>query len=882
MSIRSRLTNLFRPDRLNTELEEELQSHIDEAIAQGREPHEARKAFGSPLRHREASRDVKLLTWLDSLYADLIFGWRQLLKRRTTSAAAILSLALAIGACTSAFRLVDAILLRPLPIAHPDRLYAMLLHGTGPDGSIRSSDSNEYPQFLLMRNAVKQDAELVAVGWTDRVDLTFASDQEMEKAHRQFVSGWMFNTFGLNPALGRVFTENDDLKPKAHAYAVLSYDYWSNRFGQDPKVIGRTFHLGTHLYEIIGVGPRGFTGTEPGTFTDIFLPAMMYEGVTHDDWSWIRTFIQMKPEGNTDRVRDRLQAIWNTIQRERAKGFKDWPPERLEKYLKQKVVVEPAGAGLSYLRESYKIALWALAVLVGSVLLIACANVANLLTAQAASRAREMALRISIGAGRGRLLQLMLIESSLLAVMAAALGVLFAWWSAPLIVSMINPPDNPARLSLPADWRVMAFTIALSVAVIALFGILPALRASAIKPANALKGGVNPHSRCRLMRLLIAIQVAFCFIVHLAASDFVLTLRRLTNQPVGFSAERLLTLETKATTPQPTPIWFQVADRLRQLAGVESVAIAPWALLSGVGQNGFVSVNGAPPHPLLGYFLRVSPGWIDTMKIPLLDGRDIGPDDVSPGADGRPSSVALVNMAFAKEYFAGEDPVGKTFDRGNQRYQIVGLVRNARYRSMREPFTATAYIPLRIPPPETLSSATFFVRTVGSNPLALASTLRREIRRARAEFRVSNMRTQLEINQAQTVRERLLAILAVFFAGVALLLAVIGLYGVLSYSVVQRRPEIGIRIAMGAPALDITRRVTIDLFLMVLLGSVAGVAVALSLEPYVKTLLYQVKASEVNAFVVPSITIIAASLLAALPAVHRAIRIDPARLLREE
>jgi ABC-type lipoprotein release transport system permease subunit len=216
------------------------------------------------------------------------------------------------------------------------------------------------------------------------------------------------------------------------------------------------------------------------------------------------------------------------------------------------------------------------------------------------------------------------------------------------------------------------------------------------------------------------------------------------------------------------------------------------------------------------------------------------------------------------------------------RYQIVGLVRDARYRNMREPITPTAYIPLRNAPKDALGGATFLVRTKSENPLALAPTLRREIPRARSEFRVSNIRTQLEINQAQTVRERLLAILAVFFAGVALLLAVIGLYGVLSYSVVQRRREIGIRIAMGAPAFDITRRVTIDLFLMVLLGSVAGVAAALSLEPYVKTLLYQVKASDVNAFVIPSITIIAAALLAALPAVHRAIRIDPARLLREE
>jgi hypothetical protein len=254
------------------------------------------------------------------MLADLVFGWRQLVKKPAISAAAVLSLALAIGSCTSVFRLIDALLLRPLPVAHSDRLYAMVLRGIGPNGTLRDSDANEYPQFLLMRAAVKEDAEMIAASWVERADLTFASDAEMEKAHRQFVSGWMFSAFGLKPTLGRLLTESDDLKPKAKPYAVLSYDYWARRFGHDPNVIGRTFRMGNDLYDVIGVAPKGFTGTEPGTFTDIFLPAMMYGGVTHDDWSWIRTFIQLKPGGNLERVRDRLQTIWTAVQTERAKA----------------------------------------------------------------------------------------------------------------------------------------------------------------------------------------------------------------------------------------------------------------------------------------------------------------------------------------------------------------------------------------------------------------------------------------------------------------------------------------------------------------------------------------------------------------------------------
>ncbi len=875
MSLWSRLTNVVRAERLDREIDEELKSHIEEAIEQGRDPDEARKAFGSLLRHREQSRDTRLIVWLDSLRADVIFGWRQLMKRPSTSVAAVLSLALAIGSCTAVFRLIDALLLRPLPVEHADRLYAMVLRGIGPDGSMRDSDSNEYPQFLVMRKAVKEDAELIAVSWVDRADLTFGSDSEMEKAQRQFVSGWMFSSFGLKPALGRLFTSEDDAKPKASPYAVLSYDYWSRRFGRDPGVIGKNFRIGNELFEIVGVAPEGFTGTETGTFTDIFLPTMMHAGVLHDDWSWIRTFIQLKPNGNKERVRARLQAIWTTTQTDRAKGFTNWPRGRVEKYLEQRVIVEPAAAGLSEMQQSYRTALIAIAVLVGLVLLISCVNIANLLTAQAAARSREMALRVSIGAGRGRLVQLLLVESGILAVLATLAGLGFAWWAAPFIVGRINPADNPARLALPADWRVMAFAAVVSIGATLLFGLLPAVRTSGITPAGALRGGDDPHSRRRLMYALIATQVAFCFLVHFAASAFAKTLERISSQPTGFTSERLLTLDTVAAPAQATEFWYQTADRLKEISGIEGVAIAGWPLLSGVGSNGFVSVNGAPPGPILGYFLNVSPGWLDVMKIPLLEGRDFRPADVSPG-------VAIVNQAFAKEYFHGVDPIGRSFDRGKDRFQIIGLAGDARYRNMREPITPTAYIPLRFPPPESLSEATFLVRTASSNPYALAPLLRREVSRVRPEFRVSTARTQLEINEAQTVRERLLAALGFFFAGVALLLAGVGLYGVLDYSVLQRRREFGIRIAIGAPAVEIAKRVTLGLFAMVLLGAAAGGTLSILFEPYIKGLLYEVKRSDLGVLAVPSLMILTITLATAIPAVIRGIRIDPVEMLRTE
>jgi predicted permease len=555
--------------------------------------------------------------------------------------------------------------------------------------------------------------------------------------------------------------------------------------------------------------------------------------------------------------------------------------QSIHNFLNQTLSLQSAAAGASGMQTNLRLPLAALGVLVALVLLIACANVANLMTAQAAARAREMALRVSIGAGRWRLVQLVLVESAWLAFLAAALGGLFAWWSAPFVVSRINPPDNPARLLLSADWRVAGFGVALTIGVMLLFGLAPALRASAVAPSSALKGGEDPHSRRRLMHTLIAVQVAFCFFVLFVAGLFVATFDRLSTQPTGFSAERLLTLDIIATRAQPPVFWDQVAEHLRALPGVETVALADWALLNGNSRNNFISVNGAPPTQVLAYFRYISPGWIGTMKIPLMHGRDLRASDTSPGA-------AIVNEAFSKAFFNGENPVGKSFERtaGGMRYQIVGLVRDVRYRNMREPILPVAFVPFQAidasGAPRAVSEGTFIVRTASSNPLALAATLRQEVPRARPGFRVSNIRTQTEINQRHTIRERLLATLALFFAIVALLLAGVGLYGVLDHSVLQRHREIGIRMAIGAQAADIARRVTADVFSMVFAGAVAGLALGMASVRYVETLLYQVKPTDLTMLVLPSMTIFTTTLLAALPAVIRAVRIDPVAMLRAE
>lgn len=511
------------------------------------------------------------------------------------------------------------------------------------------------------------------------------------------------------------------------------------------------------------------------------------------------------------------------------------------------------------------------------VLLIACANVANLMTAQAAARAREMALRVSIGAGRWRLVQLVLVESALLALLAGVVGGLFAWQSAPLVVGMINPPDNPARLALPADWRVLGFGLLLTGAVTFLLGVAPALHASRVSPANALKGGENPHSRRRLMYALVACQAAFCCVVLFVAGLFVTTFHRLSDVSTGFSPQRLLVLDTAAERSQALALWAQVAEHLRSIPGIENVALAGWPLMSGTMSNNFVSIHGARPDGVLAFFLNVSPRWLDTMKIPLIDGRDFRDGDVNP-------SVALVNKRFVQQYFGAANPVGDSFETVNgkgvrTRFRIVGLVGDACYRDIREPMLPVAYLPFDS---QSRRWGTLMVRTAGANPLALASILRQEVSRARPEFRVSNVHTQLELIQAQTVRERLLSMLALFFAVVALVLAGVGLYGVLDYSVLQRRREIGIRMAVGAPAIDIARRVTRDVFAMVLVGAAVGLVLGVMLARYVDSLLFEVNATDLGVLAIPSLTILVAMLLAAVPAVIRAIRIDPVAMLRSE
>ena len=887
MSLWSRISNALRGGRLNREIDEEFEAHIEEAIASGRDPGEARRTFGSILRQREAAHNIRVAGWLESILADVRFGWRQLCRSKVTSAAAVLSLALGIGSCVAAFRLIDALLWRPLPIAHSSDLYVLSRKMTGFDGKPAEHDAWATPDFNLMRDAVrnadKDQADLIAISYADRTDITWTTDDDTEKAHVVYASGNMFPLFGLEPTLGRLIAPADDRGFGMDPYAVLSWDYWNQRFGRDPHVLGRSLHIGDQSFQIIGVGPREFTGIEKGTVTDIFLPLRMNSYATQESVTWHRTFLMLKPDVNRaaalEPLRQHLSEVSRAFETERSKRLHGMSRASIDRYLNQTLVFYPAGAGISDLQKDYRRSLGILGLLAALVLLIACVNVANMMTAQAAARAQEMALRISIGAGRHRLVRLILCQSALLALMASVLGSLFAAWSAPFVLSLINPSDNPARLALVADWRVLLFGFGLILLVVLLLGLLPALRASAVRPVSALKGGEDPHSPRRLMRGAIALQVAFCCLVLFLSSLFVASFQRLQNRPLGFSTDRMLLLETVAGKGQLPVVWNQTADALRAAPGVDSVAISSWALLKGIAINSSISIHGAPP--VTAFFLNISPGWFSTMKIPIVAGRDFRPEDASPGA-------AIVNETFVKTFFPGQDAIGRSFERGvdPRLYQIVAVTPDVPYRDLREPGRAIFYVPFdetdEKSVPRSVGFATFVIHTDAQNPLALAGSLRQLIAQRHNGLRVSNITTQDDLVRDQTIRERLIAMLAAFFAAVALLLAGIGLYAVLNYSVLQRRREIGIRMAVGSTRAGIVRIVTVDAFVMIALGFGAGVALGFGAARSVGSLFYQVKATDADMIALPACAILLTAVVATLPAVLRALRTDPTEILRAE
>jgi predicted permease len=885
-----RLTGSVRRARSDADLEEELRLHLELAEEDQRRrgqpaPDAARAArirAGGITQAMEGLRDQRGLPRLEALAADVTFGWRQILRHRVASASAILSLGLVLGANLAAFRLVDAVLLRPLPVADPSRLFVITTTFHDADDRPDDRDDFDYPTYRKYVAAAGQHADLMVMGSASRRPIQVGGD-EPEAAIQQFVSGNVFPALGLPPRLGRLLAGSDDVTPDGHPVAVISHDYWQRRFAGDPAVIGRTFRIGSRVIEIVGVAPEGFTGTEPGAVTDFFLPSMMNaEALDSPGWSWFRIWIRPKPGVDPDHVRALLQARFHADHLERAKSFPtDTPKSRVDAYLSEQLLLRPAGSGVSAMQKSFRRPLWILAALAALLLLIACANVANLLLARAMSRRVEMALRLSIGAARGRLIQLMLVESVLLAMLASAVGALFAWWAAPFVVSMLSPIERPVRLILDVDWRALALGTALTLLVTMLFGLAPALRASAITPLAALKETRGQRGQRRLTGALVAAQMAFCVFLLFGASLFVGTFERLKAKPLGFAPGNLVHIVAESRAMQTPEVWAQLAAELREIPRIEAVALAGWAPLTGNRWRSSVTVAGRSPQPLAPNWVGVSPGYFDTMRTPVVEGREFRAGDRPPGRNAQKqpiAGVAVVNQAFARSYFDGKNPVGErvVVDATSAPMEIVGLAADAVYFNVREAMHPAVFVPF-----ERRDNATLLVRTA-DGAADLPALLRREVSRIRPDIRVRDAVPFEAIVTQQMIRERLLATLSGFFAALALLLAVIGMYGVLTYAVTRERREIGLRMALGARPGHVLRLVTTRLLGVVCLGAFVGVAGGLAFGRTVRALLYQMEPTDPVALMVPIVALAGAALLATLPPAIRAVRIDPAQTIRSE
>jgi predicted permease len=879
VSFWSRLSNVFRVERVDRDLDDEqrfhLESRIDELVARGMTRDEAaslaRRRFGSPLRARETSRDVKLLPWLDSIYADFRLGLRLLRKDLTVTSATVVSLALAMGACTAAFALVDALLLRPLPVRDPDRLVYLQQAGNSDESTTFS-----YPELERLRDAAPAKVTIFSLSVQSlRPAVLPDSGGQEEKLRTQFVSGNALDVLGIRPALGRLLNGGDDRTPGAHPVAVLSHAFWQRRLGGDRGIIGRTLAIERQAFEVVGVAEEGFTGAEPGMLTDIWLPNMMWVGrrdFTNPHWNWMSIWGRVAPGIRSEEAHQILLATHAQFVRQHA----DSDSARRNR---EGLYLQPAFNGKSDLRARFERPLLVLAAIAGLVLLIACSNVANLLLARGAARDREMALRVSIGAGRRRLLQQMLLECGVLAALSAVLGFAFATMATPLIVSMLAASTSPVYLDVRPGWPMLAFAAALASAVTILFGAAPAVRASSIEPTAVLAGGGTRQSgRTGLLRPLVGVQVGVSLTVVFVALLLVRSFDRLTAVDPGFNPDGLVLVTAGArerpSSPEPRVVGRQLLERVRQVAGVDTASLSGWALFRGYSAQGNLGLPGGGRAQTS--LLWVSDGFFRTMRIPVLDGREFQPSD----SESEPASVVIVNEAFAQRYFPRERAVGQRLlvesRNGNRLVEIVGVVGNTKDRTVRGAFNPFLYYV------NTDADGTIQLRTSGVDPQAIVARLRDEIARVHPVLRVTEVTMQATLVADTLLRERLLALLSGFFAVVGLLLAAVGVYGVSSYSVVRRTKEIGIRLALGAARGQVVRTMLSALTGTIALGAVAGLALGWFFARSLRALLYEVRPLDPLSLALPLAAMLIAILLAILSPARRASRVNPIEALRYE
>ncbi len=700
MSWLSRLRNAAHSERLDRELREEMESHIEgrtEAlIAAGMSPRdaarEARRLLGNELYFRESSREARLLPWLESLVQDVRFGFRMLRKSAGISVAAVAALGLAIGACTAAFSLIDALLLRPLPVNQPERLVALSypnVIATRPDG-----DGFSYPAFQQFRGASASIADLFGIAYNPGLQVNSFNGGEEEKLRIGWISGEAFGILGIPPALGR--TLNADDGAHRNMVAVLGYGFWQSRFGGSPDVLGRWMQGASgRRFQIVGVARKGFDGLEPGFRTDVWLPLENAVRDANDlqrpDALTFAVWGKLKPGAAPARLRQALQPIFAAGRLAQRRQFEQFgiPPGEMPRILHAQLKVESSANGhANIIRLQFRQPLWILGIVAGLVLLIACSNLANLFVARAEAREREMAMRAAIGAGRRRLVQQTIVECGLIAAAACILGLAFAQSAAPALVDRLMPSTMPAYLDLQLNARVFLFTALAGLAATLLFGAIPAWRASSASPDAALKSGGRSSARTRALRPLIAAQVGFSFVVLFVSGLLLVSFRNLMNVDLGFTKRGVILLGLDGTRLNDAganrAAILTILDRIRQQPGVQAASMSNIELVAGPFAPSIrptVRMPGEAQGKLGPVYLEVAPGFFNTMQIRMLSGRDFTAADLAPDAP-----AVIVNQAFVRKYFPNDDPLGKRFERTRRSIMMSAANRGrGRGRQVQQP-----------------------------------------------------------------------------------------------------------------------------------------------------------------------------------------------------
>ncbi len=881
-----RLLYLLRRSHNDADLREEIETHRahrqDALERDGLAPEDAapasRRALGNVVLAVEDARDVWAVRTIDSVWQDLRAAFRGLRKSPAFALVSIGTLALGIGANTALFSIFNSLMLRPLPVRDPGSL------------ALLSNGSWTYPIWDEI-NRVGDELFDGTVAWAEE-SFDLSQGGQTELVDGAYVSGRFFDLLGVSATRGRMLASADD-SPTAPdgPVVVISYRFWQQHFAGAPDVIGRSLTLQRVPVTVVGVMPPGFFGVDVGRTAELMVPFAAHAILRGGDASllterstwWLEVIARLKPDQTVEHATAALRGVQPQI---RDATMPDWSEAMRARYLDEPFTLTAAATGKSDLRRQFETPLFAMVVAVGIVLLIACANIASLLLARALARRRELSVRLALGAARWRLARLLFIESLLVATIGAAVGLLFATWSSALLVQQLSTWRGAIFLDLALDWRVLAFTAALACLSALVAGVAPVLGLESVAPGEALKDagrGIAGDRRFALRGTLVVAQVALSLVLVIAAGLFLRTFTTLSRVPLGFTPEPLLVVDLNLRQTSVPPeergaLAARLLDAVTAVPGVRSAGTSWLTPISGAGWNNWVGDSPAPPadRSYMVWLNATTPGWFAMMGMPLLSGRDF---DAGDRIGGTP--VAIVNESFVRRFLPGQQPVGQTVPIGpDWRFEIIGVVADAVYRNPREGMTPTMYLPLA-QRPQTFSRVAL---TVAAATPGQRATLERDVAAALTQVDASvafTFRTFDQLVDATLTQERLIAMLSGFFGGLALLLAGIGLYGVVAHAVRARQTEIGLRMALGAAPSSIVRLVFQRVGVLIAAGVALGLGAGLWAAQYVETMLFQLEARDTVTFAGAAIVLTAVGALAAWIPARRAARLDPATVLRE-